>query len=616
MALPVAAFRHAPPRSTLWLPFVAAAGIACAPDDSQPAASFAEGCVLNTADACDDCLEFEQVFRIGSVDGPGFISGRGGEDQVVRDGAGNFWLGQRDYMNVYGPDGTFIRSVGSQGEGPMEFERAYPFHADAAGNVHVWDPHNLRVSIISPDFELVDEKPITGQQINDMMALDDGDLYVMQTWSRDPANPGQPLHIVDGRDVLLSFGAEYGPGDDPLGFNPVDERYAATAPDGSIMVAHQRKYRIEAWSRDGRLLGSLAGPDLGTTRFEPGGVTPDNPLPNQLVDLHVDASGRVWVSRLDRRADWVERSEEDPSGGLMPAGMDILNWFRTRVDVIDVETCTLLASQEQDPFFLDFVEDGLVADVEFTPEGAPLVNLKRIGMRGGGSGAPDGDAPRTGAADPVEVPQTTAGIELTAAPDETGPTMQSDASAVAETDTSGWTVELDIDEGDLRDTTRVARSPWAEEPAALGPSDADLRSRILYRCLDAQEREIGNVDVPLRVTFGAPPRLAGGEELQLGGASQRLEVSTHWGDETVGMNAYAVPRGWFIYLEQEDGAERDTGESSHAEFLGRLLASGSTADDAVEIELDWEEVGPVRYTFSLEGAADAIREAGGPCGVS
>lgn len=193
--------------------------------------------------------------------------------------------------------------------------------------------------------------------------------------------------------------------------------------------------------------------------------------------------------------------------------------------------------------------------------------------------------------------------------------MQSDASAVAETDTSGWTVELDIDEGDLRDTTRVARSPWAEEPAALGPSDADLRSRILYRCLDAQEREIGNVDVPLRVTFGAPPRLAGGEELQLGGASQRLEVSTHWGDETVGMNAYAVPRGWFIYLEQEDGAERDTGESSHAEFLRRLLASGSTADHAVEIELDWEGVGPVRYTFSLEGAADAIREAGRPCGV-
>ena len=52
----------------------------------------------------------------------------------------------------------------------------------------------------------------------------------------------------------MSFGAEYGPGDDPSDFNPLDERYAAVAPDGSIMVAHREEYRIEAWSRDGQLV--------------------------------------------------------------------------------------------------------------------------------------------------------------------------------------------------------------------------------------------------------------------------------------------------------------------------------------------------------------------------
>ena len=547
-----------------WSAIPLALVIACAPDDAGPAASFAEGCVLNTANVCDDCLVLEHEFQIGSVAGPGFISGRGGEDQIVRDGSGNYWLGQRDYINVYDPDGEFIRTVGRKGEGPMEFERAYPFHADAGGHVHIWDPHNLRVSIVSPEFALVDEKPLSGVQINDMMALDDGKLYVMQMWSSDPANPGQPLHIVDGREVLVSFGAEYGPGDDPLDFNPVDERYAAAAPDGSIMVAHREEYRIEAWSRDGQLLGSLTGPDLENTAFEPGEVTAENPLPNFLTDLHVDASGRVWVSQLLRRPDWVERSEEDPQGGLMPAGMDILNWFRSRVDLVDVETCTLLASHEQDPFFLDFVEDGLVADVEFSPEGAPLINLKRIGLRG----------------------------------------------------EAGWTVELDIDEGDLRDTVRYAWSPWAEEPEPLGQADGDFRSRIWYRCLDAQERELGNVDMPLRVRFGAPPRLAGGEELEPGGASERLQVSTHWGGATVEMNAYAVPRGWSIYFEYEDAAEREAGESSHAEFLRRLLESGSTGPDVMVIEMDWEDVGPVSYTYSLEGAADAIREAGRPCELS
>lgn len=363
--------------------------IACAPEDSAPPASFAEGCVLNTANTCVDCLVLEHEFQIGSVAGPGFISGRGGEDQIVRDGSGNYWLGQREHMNVYGPGGEFIRTVGREGEGPMEFQYAYPFHADAAGNVHVWDPLNLRVTIISPDFALVDEKPLSGQQINDMIAIDDGSLYVMQSWSRDAASLGQPLHIVDGREVLASFGAEYGSADDPAGLDPLDVRFAAAAPDGSILAAHREEYRIEAWSRDGRLMGSLTGPDLENAPFERGMVTPENPLPNHLSDMHVDAAGRAWVSLWLRRPDWVENSEEDLEGGLMPIDMDILNWFQSRIDLVDVQTCTLLASHEQDPFFLDFIEDGLVADVEFSSEGAPLVNVKRIGLRGE-AGAPRG----------------------------------------------------------------------------------------------------------------------------------------------------------------------------------------------------------------------------------
>ena len=81
------------------------------------------------------------------------------------------------------------------------------------------------------------------------------------------------------------------------------------------------------------------------------------------------------------------------------------------------------------------------------------------------------------------------------------------------------------------------------------------------------------------------------------------------------MQAYAVPPRYRIFLDQEDAQDRVTGESSDAEFVRRLLESPSTASDSLVIELDWEEVGAVRYTYSLEGAADAIREAGRPCGM-
>ena len=140
------------------------------------------------------------MVRIGSVAGPGFISGNAGLDQVVRDGSGNFWIGDGGYMNVYGPSGEFIRTVGREG-------------GRGADGVPVG-------------------------------------LSLPRTWSGDAANPGQPLHIVDGGEVLVSFGAEYGPGDDPSDFNHLDLRHAATALDGSIMVAHQDEYRVEVWSRD------------------------------------------------------------------------------------------------------------------------------------------------------------------------------------------------------------------------------------------------------------------------------------------------------------------------------------------------------------------------------
>ena len=361
--------------------------LACAPDEAGPAASFAEGCVLDTATACDDCLALEHEFRIGSAAGPGFLGG--GEGHVVRDGSGRYWISQREHMNVYGPGGEFIRTVGREGEGPMEFQRADPFHADADGNVHVWDPLNLRVTVISPDFALVDERPLTGRQVNDMIAIDDGGHYVMQTWDLDPANPGQPVHIVDGREVVSSFGEEYGPRDDPSDYDPLETRYLAATSDGTIMVAHRREYRIEAWSRAGRLLGSLAGPDLEDTAFEPGPITPENPYPNVLSSIHVDASGRVWVSLALRRPDWAENSEEGPQGGLMPLDMNPLNWLRSRVDVIDVESCTLLASRVRDALFLGIVEDGLVADGEMSPEGVPLINVSRIELR---EGARAGDA--------------------------------------------------------------------------------------------------------------------------------------------------------------------------------------------------------------------------------
>ena len=207
-----------------------------------------------------------------------------------------------------------------------------------------------------------------------------------------------------------------------------------------------------------------------------------------------------------------------------------------------------------------------------------------------------------GAGDDPPAREAGAGEELATATEES-------ASAAQQSPTA-WRVDLVVDHP--QDTMGNAFSPVASAPEALAGAEGDFSSYIRYLCLNAYERELGNV-APVMILFETTPRLVMMEGGQAGEYGQiPVEVRTDWGGEEV---AFRASFGRRVTFDLEDAADRATGESSHAEFLRRLLESGSGEGDAVEIELDWEEVGPVRYTFSLEGAADAIHEAGRPCGV-
>lgn len=188
-------------------------------------------------------------------------------------------------------------------------------------------------------------------------------------------------------------------------------------------------------------------------------------------------------------------------------------------------------------------------------------------------------------------------------------TATEEPARAAEQSPTAWRVDLVVDHP--QDTMGNAWSPAATVPEALSGAEADFTSHIRSLCLNAHERELGNV-AAVSIRFRTAPRLVFENEGQASGSMPTV-LHAIWGSESVALNVSAI-RGT-LYFEQEDAAERETGESSNSEFLRRLLEGGSTEEDALEIELDWEEVGPVRYTFSLEGAADAVREAGRPCGL-
>ena len=186
-----------------------------------------------------------------------------------------------------------------------------------------------------------------------------------------------------------------------------------------------------------------------------------------------------------------------------------------------------------------------------------------------------------------------------------------DGASAADQEPTIWWVDIHVDHA--TDTMRSAYSPPASAPEAFADAEGDFRSVIRYLCLNAEEREMGNV-APAHLVFWENPRPTA-PAVPGSIITGPLELRTTWGDETAVLQARAVPVRNRIYLDREDAGDRGTGESSDAEFVRRLLASPSTASDSLVIELDWEEVGAVRYAYSLEGAANAIREAGRPCGV-
>lgn len=177
---------------------------------------------------------------------------------------------------------------------------------------------------------------------------------------------------------------------------------------------------------------------------------------------------------------------------------------------------------------------------------------------------------------------------------------------------TAWRVDIVVDQPD--DTTGNAWSPVASAPEALSDADGDFTSSIRYMCFGGRDGEISLRSQTVSIQFQAVPRPVMMEEGQEGERGPiPLRVRTTWGEEEVALQAYVVRSA--ILFDQTDRTVRASGDSSNTEFLKRLLESSSTDADAVEIQLDWEGEGPVRYTFSLDGAAAAIREAGRPCGV-
>ena len=313
------------------------------------------------------CAEQEAV--LGDTVGPGYLEFL---EDVIQDGLGRYWVGQRNAIKVFGPGGEFVRTVGRSGSGPMEFRYARPIYADAQGNVHILDI--ATETTVGAAFDLVGIRQIRMPQAEAIAAFPASGRYALSMWTNTGPAAGYPLHVVEGSSVAVSFAAPDPPIIGERGMPFSQHRVLAVGASGWIYSAKWHEYELEIWTDTGRRIAGLVGPTLNDPPALPGRITLENPPPSRIMAVQEDTEGRLWVLIRERRSDWRKGVDPavDPRGrpGLrVKNGLDAV--YLGRIEVIDLKRAAIVARWRGDHHFIGFAGEGLIVEDQRLEDGTP-----------------------------------------------------------------------------------------------------------------------------------------------------------------------------------------------------------------------------------------------------
>ena len=340
--------------------------------------------ITGLASACTECIELTPMATLGNDSGPGFLEDNGTLDYLVRDRAGRYWVGQRGNIKVYAPDGKFLTTVGRRGQGPLEFEFAQPVQVDSQGRVHVMDVRLRRETIIKPDFSWESDRRLAASFDDVAVLPGEQHRYVFSQGISTPDRLGYPLHIVSGENIIRSFGLS--PRADTSAVTPAgSRRLVSVTPDGYALSSMIDEYVVEAWTVDGARVAGFELPGLNPTAVRAGSWAWDNPPPNHVGDIAYHGERFLIIVTRHRRPDWKDRVVERvlPNGVPYLGAVDgkVPSVFRSRLDMLDLNTATVVASTWYDGWIMRFVEPDLLLRLTYSAEDEPLLQVLRLTYR-------------------------------------------------------------------------------------------------------------------------------------------------------------------------------------------------------------------------------------------
>lgn len=247
-----------------------------------------------------------------------------GSSQVDADGAGNIYVldSGNTRVQVFGPDGSYLRTVGQEGGGPGEFKLPNLLGVNEAGILGVFDMGQQRVSVFDAKGKLIRDQ-VVGGMVRSLAVTDDNQLILVyepergieveafdldgnSLWSMGtPREPESEMMIVMGQASLS-----------PL---------IAVSSSGDLFRVRKDEYGVEH-IQNGEVVGVWTR-DFERTKFE---------LPQRNPDEDGEGGGRmVMITVEDDGGGEGPSVNVDNNGGGETHTFDVGDMERFMPDFVD-----------------------------------------------------------------------------------------------------------------------------------------------------------------------------------------------------------------------------------------------------------------------------------------
>lgn len=277
-----------------------------------------------------------------------------------------------------------VRLIGRPGRGPGEFGLVRAMALGDGDTLFVFEAG--RMTKIAPGGKVEAVVPFGSLLARKVLVLPDG-RWVVNAAGSTPSSVGLPFHIVDSQGrVLKSFGEDPESQRSPPRFaDPAEalayaggamiERDLAHSNGGFFWSAQVLRYEMHLWKPDGTPIRKLVRdaawfPPRTKPQTTSAGQAPQAP---RVASIHQDSRNRLWV------AVWVADAKWRPQDPRELIKLDVA--WDTVIEVIDLDSSTLLASTRVGGGVVSFLGDDLLVSQEEDSDGLRYLSVSRLRIR-------------------------------------------------------------------------------------------------------------------------------------------------------------------------------------------------------------------------------------------